>query len=92
MGNIFHIYASQGRDNYMELDLPASDYEMLDLAERLRLEPGQLPYTEVLKIREEYDYLDKCICEQPDIYQLNALARKLAEFTSVLDIDRKSVV
>ena len=86
MGNIFHIYASQGRDNYMELDLPASDYEMLDLAERLRLEPGQLPYTEVLKIREEYDYLDKCICEQPDIYQLNALARKLAEFTSVLDM------
>jgi len=58
LADIFHIYASQGRDNfYTELDLPASDYEMLDLMERLRLEPGQLPYVEVLKIREEYDYL-----------------------------------
>ena len=86
MGNIFHIYASHGPSSYVELDLPASDYEMLDLMERLRLEPGQLPYVELLKIREEYDYLDKCICEQPDIYQLNALARKLSEFTSVLDM------
>ena len=64
MGNIFHIYASHGPSSYVELDLPASDYEMLDLMERLRLEPGQLPYVELLKIREEYDYLDKCICEQ----------------------------
>lgn len=86
MAKVFHVYASQGRDNCAELDLPASDYEMLDLMERLRLEPGKLPYAEVLKIREEYDYLDKCICEQPDIYQLNALARKLSEFTSVLDM------
>lgn len=86
MPDIFHVYASLGRYNYMELDLPASDYEMLDLMERLRLEPGQPPYMEVLKIREGYGYLGKCICEQPDIYQFNALARKLAEFTSVLDM------
>ncbi len=75
MAEIFHIYASHGRDNYVELDLPASDHEMLDMMERLRLEPGKLPYVEVLKIREEYGCLDKCIHEQPDIYQLNALAR-----------------
>lgn len=80
MAEIFHIYASHGRDNYVELDLPASDHEMLDMMERLRLEPGKLPYVEVLKIREEYGCLDKCIHEQPDIYQLNALARKLSEF------------
>ena len=70
----------------MELDLPASDHEMLDMMERLRLEPGKLPYVEVLKIREEYGCLDKCIHEQPDIYQLNALARKLSEFTSVQEM------
>ena len=70
MSEIFHIYASLGRVNYTELDLPASDYEMLDLMERLRLEPGQPPYVEVLKIREEYNYLDKCLPELPDIYQL----------------------
>ena len=86
MAEIFHIYASHGRDNYVELDLPASDHEMLDMMERLRLEPGKLLYVEVLKIHETYDYLDKCIREQPDIYQLNALARKLSEFTSVQEM------
>ena len=86
MSEVFHVYASQGRVNYAELDLPASDYEMLDLMERLRLEPGQPPYVEVLKIREEYNYLDKCLPELPDIYQLNALARKLAGFTSVQEM------
>jgi hypothetical protein len=86
LAEIFHIYASHGRNNYVELDFPASDHEMLDMMERLRLEPGKLPYVEVLKIHETYDYLDKCIREQPDIYQLNALARKLSEFTSVQEM------
>ena len=86
MSEIFHIYASQGRNNYAELGLPASDYEMLDLMERLRLEPGQLPYLEILRYDEKYDYLEKCIQDLPDIYQLNALARKLAEFTSSQDM------
>ena len=86
MGNIFRVYVSQGRDNYAELELPASDYEMLDMMERLRLEPGQLPYVEVLKFREDFDYLERCLHEQPDIYQLNALAKKLSEFTSVQDM------
>ena len=86
MSEIFHIYASQGRNNYAELGLPASDYEMLDLMERLRLEPGQPPYLEILRYDEKYDYLEKCIQDLPDIYQLNALARKLAEFTSSQDM------
>ena len=43
MSEVFHVYASQGRVNYAELDLPASDYEMLDLMARLRQEPGQPP-------------------------------------------------
>jgi len=86
LGNIFRVYVSQGRDNYAELELPASDYEMLDMMERLRLEPGQLPYVEVLKFREDFDYLERCLHEQPDIYQLNALAKKLSEFTSVQDM------
>lgn len=50
MAEIFHIYASHGRNNYVELDFPASDHEMLDMMERLRLEPGKLPYVEVLKL------------------------------------------
>ena len=86
MAEIFHVYASHGRHNYVELDLPASDYEMLDMMERLRLEPDQLPYVEVLKFRTDYDYLERCLHEQPDIYQLNALARKLSELTSVQEL------
>ena len=86
MGSVFLVYASQGRENYVELNLPASDYEMLDIMERLRLEPGQLPYVEVLKFRTDYDYLERCLHEQPDIYQLNALARKLSELTSVQEL------
>ena len=76
MVEVFRVYVSQGRDNYAELELPARDYEMLDLMERLRLEPGQLPYAELLEVHEQYDYLERCIRQQPDIFQLNALARK----------------
>ena len=86
MVEIFRVYASQGRDHYAELELPASDYQMLDLMERLRLEPDQLPYVEILEVNEQYDYLERCICQQPDVFQLNALARKLAKLTSVQEL------
>lgn len=86
MVEVFRVYVSQGRDNYAELELPARDYEMLDLMERLRLEPGQLPYAELLEVHEQYDYLERCIRQQPDIFQLNALARKLAKLTSVQEL------
>ena len=76
MSRIFHVYASNGPAD-QELDLPASDYEMLDLMERLRLKPGAPPYLEVLEYHD-YDYLAEQLQEQADIYQLNGLARKLA--------------
>lgn len=77
MPKIFHVYASNG-PAYKELDLPASDYEMLDLMEQLQLAPGEPPYLEVLEYND-YDYLAEQIQELPDIYQLNGLARQLAE-------------
>ena len=86
MHDICRVYAANSENSFMELDLPATDYEMLDMMERLHLEDGKLPYLEVLKFREEYDYLEKCVHEQPDIYQLNALAKKLSEFTSVQEM------
>lgn len=87
---IFHVCASQGASNYAELDLPASDYEMLDLMERLRLGTGQLPRAEILRFREEYDYLETCIQELPDVYQLNAPAGKPAEFVSVQEMGQET--
>lgn len=86
MSKVFRVYASQGRDNYAELDLPASDYEMLDLMERLRLEPGKPPYVEILEYLETFDYLERCLPGQPNIYQLNVLARKLSEFSGTQDM------
>ena len=61
----------------MELDLPATDYELLDAMEQLRLENGKHPYLEFHAV-EEYDYLNKRIPET-DIFPLNALAKRLAE-------------
>lgn len=86
MRDICRVYAANGEKTFLEMDLPATDYEMLDMMERLRLKEGELPYLEVLKFCEEYDYLERCVHEQPDIYQLNALAKKLSEFTSVQDM------
>lgn len=86
MGRIFHVYASNGPDRDAELDLPASDYKLLDLMEQLRLEPGKLPYLEILNCWEEYSYLERCIGELPDVFQLNALAKKLSELSMVKDM------
>ncbi len=86
MDKIFHVYTSNGLDRYAELELPASDHQLLDLMERLRLEPGKLPYLEILNFREEYNYLEQCIQELPDIFQLNALAKKLSELSRAEDM------
>lgn len=89
MDKIFRVFASHGPYSHAELDLPASDYEMLDLMDRLRLEPGQCPDAEIIKGPEydhEYDYLEDHIQDQPDPYQLNVLAKKLSELTSARDM------
>lgn len=62
----------------MELELPATEYEMLDLMEQLRLKPGQIPYLEILEFYD-YEYLAGRIQELPDVFQLNTLAKRLAE-------------
>lgn len=89
MDRIFHVYTSNGPDRYEELKLPASDHQLLDLMERLRLEPGRIPYLEILNCREEYNCLEQCIQELPDIFQLNALAKKLSELSRVEDMRRR---
>ncbi len=76
MAKIFHIYVDNGSNRFAEVDLPASDYEMLDLVDRLRLELGQPPCMEVLKC-QAFDYLAEYLPELPDVFQLNALARQL---------------
>lgn len=83
MDKIFHICAFTNLDGAcreVQLDLPATDYELLDAMEQLHLKDGEHSYVE-FRVVEEYDYLDKRI-EEPSPFQLNALARRLANLDS----------
>lgn len=80
MDKVFHIRAfccPNGTHREVELDLPATDYELLDAMEQLQPEDGKRPYLEFHAV-EEYDYLNKRI-QETDIFHLNPLARRLAE-------------
>ena len=80
MDKVFHIRtfsSPNGAYQEVELDLPATDYELLDAMEQLRLEDGKHPYLEFHAV-EEYDYLNERI-QETDIFPLNALAKRLAE-------------
>jgi len=80
LDKVFHIRAfssPNGGYREVELDLPATDYELLDAMEQLRLEDGKHPYLEFHAV-EEYDYLNERI-QETDIFRLNALAKRLAE-------------
>ena len=80
MDKVFHIRtfsSPNGACQEVELDLPATDYELLDAMEQLRLEDGKHPYLEFHAV-EEYDYLNERI-QETDIFPLNALAKRLAE-------------
>ena len=80
MDKVFHIRAfcsPNGTFREVELDLPATDYELLDAMEQLQPEDGKRPYLEFRAV-EEYNYLDKRI-QETDLFRLNALAKRLAE-------------
>ena len=80
MDKVFHIRtfsSPNGAYREVELDLPATDYELLDAMEQLRQEYGKRPYLE-FHAAEEYDYLNKRI-QETDLFPLNALAKRLAE-------------
>lgn len=82
MRKLFRVYASQGESCGAELSLPATDYELLDLMERLHMEPGQAPHLEILEYCEDeysFDYLSGHLPDSPNLLQLNALAHRLAE-------------
>lgn len=78
MRKIFHVYASRGEDTGTEFYLPATDYELLDLADRLGLKDGKKPHLEIIEY-SAFDYLSGRIAGPPDICQLNVLAHRLIE-------------
>ncbi len=82
MDKVFYVYAAHGDtpDNRTEafLSLPATPYEMLDALEKLRLDAGesvQFRIEEFYRLESLAPFLDK----QYGLYELNALAQRLAE-------------
>lgn len=80
MDKVFHIRAFSGTDRdcrEVDLDLPATDYELLDLMDQLQPEDASRICLEI-HAAEEYNYLDNKMRE-PGLLQLNTLASRLAE-------------
>lgn len=78
MNETFRVYVANGDNSGLEVELPVTDHQMLDIMDKLRLAPGELPYLEILDYHD-FDYLDKCMPCLGNLYELNALAGRLAE-------------
>ena len=78
MAKIFSVELSDGKNNFMELDLPATDYQLLDMQDRLHLAPGELPEWEIYQ-HHGFEYLEVFLANECNLYELNALAQKLGE-------------
>ena len=79
MANIFQVELSGGRHRSCEINLPATDYELMDALDKLQMQPGDTPKWEILQHNRTANlevYLSDC-----SIYELNAFARKLGVMT-----------
>ena len=83
MNKIFAVELSSGKGRYCELDLPATEYEMLDALEKLQMMPGEQPTWEITE-HTYFQYLQVYLDGECDLYQLNELSRRL-EIMSIED-------
>ena len=81
MGKIFHVELSGAPGRYCEVELPASDYELLDALDLLGLKPEEQPRWEVLE-NHGFEYLQPYLYNPCTLYEANALARELTDMTS----------
>lgn len=81
MDKVFRVELSGGNRRYCELDLPATDYELLDALERLLRKPGDKPDWEIIE-HTGFQFLHVHLTGECDLYQLNALATRLGQMTS----------
>lgn len=78
MNKLFGVELSGGSGRYCELDLPATDYELLDALDKLRLANGEPMRLEVCNYYD-FAYLAPFLSDTSNLYELNALSRKLAD-------------
>ena len=81
MDKVFRVELSGGNRRYCELDLPATNYEMLDALERLQLKPGDKPDWEIIW-SSGFHFLRVHLAGECDLYQLNALTTRLGQMNS----------
>lgn len=81
MDKVFRVELSGGNRRYCELDLPATDYELLDALERLQRKPGDKPDWEIIE-HTGFQFLHVHLTGECDLYQLNALATRLGQMNS----------
>lgn len=78
MDKVFGVEITDGNDYYCLLDLPATDYELLDALERLHMKPNDKPRWEIIE-HTDFQYLHVHLINECDLYQLNALANRLGQ-------------
>ncbi len=65
-----------GIHRYCELELPATDYELLDALEKLQMRPGDKPEWEIIG-HNGFEFLHPYLSDECDLYQLNTLSARL---------------
>lgn len=88
---LFRAEITDGKGNYAELNLPASDYELLDAVERLGAEPVGYPDCTVIEYLD-YAFLAPLLDESKPLYEFNGLARKLAELDLIDSVSFEGLV
>jgi len=77
---VFLVELGGAPGRYCELELPASDYELLDAMDLLGLKPEEQPRWEVLE-HHGFEYLQPYLYPPCTLYEANALARELSAMT-----------
>ena len=88
---MFRVEIKDGKGNLTGLHLPASDYALLDVVAQLDTEPADGPLCTIV----EYDanaFLAPLLYEEQPLYELNGLARKLAEFDLIESVSFEGLV
>ncbi len=83
MAEVFTIETKGKGDVWLEAHLPMTPYEMLDLLDKGRLSPGDTPMCEVTGGKVSSDTCAIVSSDWRNLYELNALAWKLASMDNI---------
>lgn len=88
---IFLAEINDGKGNYLEIKLPATDYDLLDALERLNLPSSENPACTIYQYNS-YSFLARATDEHKTLFETNALARKLSELDSYESLSFEGLV